>query len=50
MEKVFEVMEKDPLGFDFLEPVDYIGLNILDYPKIIIHQMDLGTVKKSFRA
>ena len=47
LEKVFEVIEKDPLAFDFLEPVDYIGLNILDYPKIITHPMDLGTVKKN---
>ena len=47
LEKVFEVVEKDPLAFDFLEPVDYIGLNILDYPKIITNPMDLGTVKKN---
>ena len=47
LEKVFEVIEKDPLAFDFLEPVDYIGLNILDYSKIIAHPMDLGTVKKN---
>jgi hypothetical protein len=47
IEKVFEIMEKDPLAFDFLEPVDYIALNILDYPKIITHPMDLGTVKKN---
>ena len=47
IEKVFEIIEKDPLAFDFLEPVDYIALNILDYPKIITHPMDLGTVKKN---
>ena len=35
VEKVFEIIEKDPLAFDFLEPVDYISLNILDYPKWI---------------
>ena len=46
VEKVFEIIEKDPLAFDFLEPVDYISLNILDYPKIITNPMDLGTVKK----
>ena len=45
--KIFEIMEKDPLAFDFLEPVDYIALNILDYPKIITNPMDLGTVKKN---
>ena len=47
IEKVFEIIEKDPQAYDFLEPVDYIALNILDYPKIITHPMDLGTVKKS---
>ena len=47
IEKVFEIIEKDPQAFDFLEPVDYIALNILDYPKIITHPMDLGTVKKN---
>ena len=47
LEKIFEIMEKDQLAFEFLEPVDYIGLNILDYPKIIKHPMDLGTVKKN---
>ena len=47
VEKVFEIIEKDPLAFDFLEPVDYIALKILDYPKIITNPMDLGTVKKN---
>ena len=47
LEKIFEIVEKDPLAFDFLEPVDYIALNILDYPKIITNPMDLGTVKKN---
>ena len=46
MGKVFEVVEKDPLAYDFLEPVDYIALGILDYPKIITNPMDLGTVKR----
>ena len=47
IEKVFEIIEKDHQAIDFLEPVDYIALNILDYPKIITHPMDLGTVKKN---
>ena len=44
--KIFEAVEEDPLSYDFLTPVDYVALNILDYPKIITHPMDLGTVKK----
>ena len=46
LHKIFEILEEDPLAYDFLEPVDYVALNILDYPKIITHPMDLGTVKK----
>ena len=46
LEKIFDTIEKDPQSDAFLAPVDYIGLNILDYPKIIQHPMDLGTVKK----
>ena len=47
LEKIFDTMEKDSQAYDFLVPVDYIALNILDYPKIITHPMDLGTVKKN---
>lgn len=28
----------------FLKPVDYIGLNLMDYPEIIKEPMDLSTV------
>ncbi|KAI7871314.1 Bromodomain-containing protein [Spinellus fusiger] len=31
----------------FLHPVDYVGLNIPDYPKIIKHPMDLTTVDRT---
>ena len=47
LEKIFDTMEKDSQAFEFLAPVDYVALNILDYPKIITHPMDLGTVKKN---
>jgi len=47
LEKIFETMEKDNQAIDFLAPVDYVALNILDYPKIITNPMDLGTVKKN---
>ena len=50
LEKIFDTIEKDPQSDAFLAPVDYIGLNILDYPQIITHPMDLGTVKKGRRA
>ena len=47
LQKIFTILEADPQAIDFLEPVDYIALNILDYPEIIKHPMDLGTVKKN---
>ena len=47
LEKIFDIIEKDRKSYEFLEPVDYVGLNILDYPKIITHPMDLGTLKKN---
>lgn len=47
LEKIFATMEKDYHSSEFLAPVDYINLGILDYPKIITHPMDLGTVKKN---
>ena len=47
LEKVFDTIEKDGQAYEFLQPVDYVALNILDYPKIITHPRDLGTVKKN---
>ena len=47
--KVFSVLEADPQSYDFLEPVDFVGLNLTDYPTVITHPMDLGTVKKNLQ-
>ena len=47
LEKVFDTIEKDLKAYEFLNPVDYVALNILDYPKIITHPMDLSTAKKN---
>ena len=47
LHKIFEILEGDPLAYDFLEPVDYVALNLPDYPKIIKHPMDLGTCKNN---
>ena len=46
LNKVFEGIENDRQAFGFLDPVDYVALNIPDYPKIIHNPMDLGTAKK----
>ena len=40
------VIEKERNAFIFLEPVDYVGMNLPDYPQIIKHPMDLETIKK----
>ena len=45
--KVFDTMEKDNQSYEFLQPVDYVALKLLDYPTIITHPMDLGTVKQN---
>ena len=45
IKKVFHTLENDNQAIDFLEPVDYMGLNLLDYPTIIKHPMDLSTAK-----
>ena len=47
LEKIFDTIERDNQAYEFLAPVDYVALNILDYPKVITHPMDLGTVKKN---
>lgn len=33
-------------GAVFSEPVNYMALNILDYPTIVKYPMDFGTIKK----
>ena len=37
LKDIFEKIEKDKNAFSFLEPVDYVALNLPDYPKIIKH-------------
>ena len=47
LKEIFDKIEKDKNASSFLEPVDYIALNLPDYPKIIKHPMDLGTCKNN---
>lgn len=35
---------------DFLQPVDYKALGILDYPLVIHHPMDISTIKKNIKS
>ena len=48
-EKFFEILKvlfQDNQSSAFQEPVDYIELNIPEYPEIIKNPMDLGTIKE----
>lgn len=46
---VFQNLESEVDAYDFLAPVDYVYLNILDYPEVIKNPMDLGTAKKNLQ-
>jgi hypothetical protein len=43
--EILKEMLKQPQSVWFLEPVDPVKLNIPDYPLIVKHPMDLGTIK-----
>jgi hypothetical protein len=42
--KVLQQLKKSPSAIYFLEPVDWKGLGLKDYPQIIKNPMDLGTM------
>jgi len=46
MKKIVDKLMKRQDAVPFLEPVDWQGLGLVDYPKMIKKPMDLGTVKK----
>lgn len=46
MTKLVNYLLSRPDSGPFREPVDYRGLGLWDYPKIIKKMMDLGTVKR----
>ena len=48
--KLLDILFNDPFAYDFLTPVDFVSLNILDYPTIVKHPMDLGTVKEKLNS
>ena len=47
LKEILEGIEADPKAYDFLEPVDYNGLGLFDYPAIVKNPMDLSTIKVS---
>jgi hypothetical protein len=46
MNNLIDKISKEPNADPFLEPVDWKGLALNDYPKIIKKPMDLGTIRK----
>lgn len=46
MSKLVNFLMAKPDAAPFCEPVDWRGLELFDYPKIIEKMMDLGTVKR----
>jgi len=43
-------LRKDPSSIVFLEPVDWRGLNIPNYPQIVKNPMDLHTLEENLKA
>lgn len=43
-------LSKHPQGLWFLEPVDYVAMNLPQYPKIIKNPMDFATVRSKIEA
>ena len=53
MEKALEIvksLEKLPEAINFLKPVDYKALGLIDYPVIIKNPIDLSTIRKKIKA
>ena len=49
MEKIIHTLMEMPDSADFREPVDWRGLGLDDYPRVIAKPMDLGTVKQNIK-
>ena len=47
MGKIVNTLMQMPDSVDFREPVDWRGLGLDDYPRVIAKPMDLGTVKQT---
>jgi Bromodomain len=46
MEKIVTSLMARPDAAPFLEPVDWRGLELWDYPSVVKRLMDLGTIKR----
>ena len=47
---LIDTISQDANAMPFLEPVDWKGLGLDDYPQIVKNPMDLGTVSENLKA
>ena len=50
MTTIIDMLMKRPDSADFREPLDWRGMGLKDYPKVIEKPMDLGTVKQNIKS
>jgi len=44
-----EQIEADPKAYEFIEPVDHVGLQLVDYLQIIKVPMDISTIRVIYK-
>ena len=49
LENIIKLIENKKEAEPFREPVDYEGLGLTDYPKIVSKMMDLGTLSRNLQ-
>jgi len=47
--KLLDTLVKDKWSAPFKYPVDYVALQILDYPNVVKHMMDFNTIKTKLK-
>ena len=45
LKEILDGIEADPKSYDFLLPVDFVGLGLDDYLTIVKNPMDVSTIK-----
>jgi hypothetical protein len=50
LRSILEALEKDPLSYEFLNPVDTVGLGLVDYYDYVKYPMDIGTIGKKLKS
>ena len=49
LRSILDILEKDPQSYEFLNPVDTVGLGLSDYFDYVKYPMDLGTIGKNLK-